>query len=955
MRIRVFKKSVYRLALFLIISVFFSACKQYYSQVPEDLFTSGKLPILLDQLANPTPNSAQLKIILEKDRSGMFLVGNIDGGMDPFNDILLEQTDWQVENGRVVGFGTDIMGGDYWPHPAVVDPSLFAFGAEDLDEDEKIFNEHPDPLDLITRINERFMELLLGEIKKREALKDSAFGFLNPSNFSIFGASQILISLSDEPFNQSQYEAKISKGQIKRPSELWEAYKKSVGLSHVDSVTKLFTLLGPWNAMDSNGLPSVGFMNYFSAIPDARVNDLFGAPDFIEILQNVFDRVDQEFAFSDAFGVYLKFLRSNMRLTKSDPDSTQRKAALKQIQEDWYKEYTSYAKADPMRSILNLIAQEVDAATWEKIVKGEAGFDILGDPEEIIANRYERLRKLYTLIKESSDFSRAEQVLAKENLEALDEVKELALSFINERGLGDFERILDEDFNSTSLTGREAYLEMGKRLNTPYLASNSKVEDYGAGEVKSEGGVYLGSNTRSHGTHTAATTAWYNSKILIHPVRVITSGKSSTMQYKLALAKKFEIYFEDWIQNNAVLQGLSDLLKPFLEVGFSIEDVRLLDANQTRKLRAELKKVIGLKLLEKAEKSSMNMEFFEQMLKSIETLGEKKIPVANVSLGTDFDQPPAIPNTEDKKQLLDNAFEFIQFELFKFLIATRLSEKAPGTTLFVASGNDGFWLDSRSKSDLPAIIYSPYFKDYEDRGYSPVSNNHTKNILVVGSLQPDKTNLSSFTNVVLRNGIPFVFGVGEAVEAPIQLADPSGAAVDFNKTYLSDLEPIHLPGELSLSELYLSIGEADPLKGLDDIERAQTEVRLRKETESLLTFFNTGIRKALKVDHCVHSVICSVEYNGTSMATPNVLGEYLDWKIKSLDTQGLSWSPELYNTPGFRPEDVISEVMQISRPLDETLNIRARRLTNTQSMPFRPIKTPMIESSSKLSCKAILL
>ncbi len=937
--------------------LFLTSCKYDFSQRAEDIFASKKWPQAIEKLANPKPDKLQTERILKQNKKGMLPVAVIDNGTDPYHPMLFDQIDWQTDNGEVTGFGFDILGNDSWAFPSMINPSLFAFGAEGLDKDGRIVGELNDPLAFMSQINERFIELLVSAINKTPSLKESVFTKLNRANFSIFGAYLVVLELEESPFNLKEYEKYFKRGNILKPADLKKEFfeerppSETLGLQ---GLYNYFDIEGPWNAMDEKGHPSVSFISYYSAfeMPEEMYAS-FGAPDFLNILEQVFSEVDQEFSFVKAFDTYMNFIDLNSSGRGVLRIFDRKVSSLETLQTSWYKYYTNFTSMDPFRELMNLAAIQLDPLTWDQLIKGEVSFDELKSIEVLLLEEFDKAYAFNTFALERPEFSFSTKALVRKNLKDFEVYKNQALSYIRQRDFGELRRILDVDFEFKSLKVGEAYSKIGATLTHPFIDGSDLPGDdidYSRSLTKKVQGDF-----DSHGTHTASTIAYYNDKILITPIRVVTVGQKRTSAYLETARSRFQVYFKKWLENEAVLQGVFDLLKPFFkdQTETLATDVRSMSSKEKNAVKQEIEDIAFVDLKKSSGGIFLSLEFFEQILESIEVVGEKKIPLANISLGEDFDQPPAIPNMEDTEALKKNAFEFLKYEMFKSLIAERVTEKAPGTLFFVAAGNEGQWIDARSKSFLPAVIFSPYFKTYEDRGYPKVANNHVDSILVVGSLQKDTENLSSFTNVIVRKGLNFVFAVGEDVEAGVQSLDQEGALLEFDKTYKSRVRPFSVPGEVESEDFLRALGQGDVIDSLPADKKRPALETLRNDFETNLTAIALYPMSALRTEYCARSTNCTMPMNGTSMATPNALGEFSDYLISELKSEAMEWNKDLYNKEGYKPLDLSVKLLDITVPLDEGLNLKGERLISNKTLTVKPEREALIPAS-KVTCNELL-
>ncbi|MCB0411531.1 MAG: S8 family serine peptidase, partial [Bdellovibrionales bacterium] len=418
----------------------------------------------------------------------------------------------------------------------------------------------------------------------------------------------------------------------------------------------------------------------------------------------------------------------------------------------------------------------------------------------------------------------------------------------------------------------------------------------------------------------------------IFQIRVLTEGQKTSNTERQRIAKNFMEHFEIWIENPTILHGLVDLFSPFLT---SYDSTKPLEGSYSEVIHAEVKNLMQELFLNSADDGASNLIFMEQILKGIEVLGERKIKLTNVSLGMKFTAPSARPNKKDPEANLNELFKFVQFEMFKYLIADQIEKKAPGTLLVVAAGNDGGWIEGDSRTSLPAVIYSPYFADYEST-YGKIPNNHTDNILVVGSLRPDGKNLSSFTNVVIRKGIPFVFSHGEAVVSGLNLIDQQGSKADYANQGNPEMKIVVPRGEEDFEGLVQAMGDQ---KLFENIEPSQLT---RAKGNYLLglskAFLNvvSQIQESKTLDWCAHNTICVGPMSGTSVAAPHTTGQIAKMVVAKMKDKKIRDARQLYRRRSFAPRVLIHEFLADAEPLNPDLLLNVKKVTDVEPIRERP-------------------
>ena len=290
-----------------------------YSQDPNDLFVDGKLPLILKELANPRPTLAQSakiiahqKNVKNRNRAVRRLrVAVIDNGVDYLHPALIYNTRFRIEEGEVVGAGVDVMGDDAWPHPNLIDASLFAFGAEDVNERGQVIGPVSNPLALYHSMNQQFMVKLAAAIRGHRILKRSLFKKINASNFTLV-AAQIILARS---FDSDKYYHKN-----KERKQLWSWNARSNKKLKAGIEKDVFEMLAKryldfdWAMHPDEGLPALSFYGVISK--HTLMEKIKNADRFYELLQQTYQDFDRETGYEKLYEPYFKFCYA--RLTEKN-------------------------------------------------------------------------------------------------------------------------------------------------------------------------------------------------------------------------------------------------------------------------------------------------------------------------------------------------------------------------------------------------------------------------------------------------------------------------------------------------------------------------------------------------------------------------------------------------------------------------------------------------------------
>ncbi len=162
------------------------------SQNPQDSFVNGILPRQLFLIANQTREfSRELteaivkRVEADKSNPRLQYVGVIDSGLDLVHPDLVGQLAYEVKDGKIVGAGKDVMAKDMLPSYVMVDPTLFAFGAEEI-VNGLIKGPKESPIAFMKEINDYFTQDLMEKIRNEPKLKETYFSKLDANLLSLF-------------------------------------------------------------------------------------------------------------------------------------------------------------------------------------------------------------------------------------------------------------------------------------------------------------------------------------------------------------------------------------------------------------------------------------------------------------------------------------------------------------------------------------------------------------------------------------------------------------------------------------------------------------------------------------------------------------------------------------------------------------------------------------------------
>jgi hypothetical protein len=183
-------------------------------------------------------------------------------------------------------------------------------------------------------------------------------------------------------------------------------------------------------------------------------------------------------------------------------------------------------------------------------------------------------------------------------------------------------------------------------------------------------------------------------------------------------------------------------------------------------------------MMDYLKKNSLNAVFVDEVLTAIRVVGEEKIKLANVSLGTMFEK-----NIEEKNWRLSAGTDLFA-EFVRYRMGEQIRSYASGSLFFVATGNDKSWVDGISRTYFPVGITSLRTKKIsEEKGMPLAPNNGLKNVIGVGSVNPNRGTFTPFSNILYDAFTPQVFADGEEVMSTIPLRENGEVAKVASKFF----------------------------------------------------------------------------------------------------------------------------------------------------------------------------
>jgi hypothetical protein len=816
-------------------------------------------------------------LIIRNAEQERIRVAVIDNGLDVLHPEILRNVAWKRNNKGEIVAGFDPLGKTNIANASFINPELYAFGAQEVREG-KIVGYKEAPLDFLAQIQSDFAELLAQELKKPN-LRNSFFAHLNEKNYSFLRAMELVTVFDSSPEKIIELHEKIkAKARLIHPG-LSAIELREIHLKYIEALRH--TTGAEWNEIFTGNLRSTKFQEYFNA---KNVANFESGIEFVKAVKRVVKKIDSKHS---VFAAAKNFNLFHASMSKSPREM-----------EKWHKEW-KYSFSSTLEEALSfkLHGPQVELpriSLTRKVYKSIVRMKYLSEknPSFPIKVTQEDLDKyLEKLVKFSLDIQKAEhanpsditeRTAAAELDKLIHETKQVMKYLKEQGGLSvTFEMTEDEQ-------KRLKELKAQARFNQHPMLSDKSL-------------------TKSHGTHVSGIILEGNKdRVLIEPVRPLTESMDITYKKAMEIAEQTETELREFLKNPVILRGLPNKLRQY---GYNVPD-----GESPKVLVEETIKLLRKHLAEEAKRSPLDFLFINDIVESIKHVGEQRIPIANVSLGTEFNKAAENSESSDKSKQL---YKFLGFEFFKYKVADAILKYAPHTTFFIAAGNSQMWVDGHSKSALPFDLTSTYFKHFETKN-EVLPNHKQKNIIGVMSASEYKI-LSSFTNVAIHKGVPVVVAVGEDVLSTVRTTDQSFNDKIFNSRKAKEHLSIGLgiDGEKKAKERLVEFFGPTKAKRILRFKDALGPMDLGfwMNTSTFLFDIPLGnLQGLLPQDLKQRFPMARDRYNGTSMATPRTVQAiipFLEQKAKQLGVP----LGELYGHKDFSTKAILADMSKWTEPL----------------------------------------
>jgi len=858
----------------LVLAFFFVAACSVETQKARESFDSNHLPPQLAKLANQTLELRPLKeeIInrVDQDKNIFTLpIAVIDNGVDLAHPDLVSKYAFRIEKGEIAGVGHDFMGDDEFSSSCLINPEIFTFTAKEIKNGLIVIGDQ-NPFDLMLDLDQKISAAFLAKIKADPILSQSVFSRLSIRSFNAFGLFRIVNDeskkniFSPSLYNDVKAEGKLLTLDFRQKAQSNEILAKAWGLENI-----YHFLDYPDQLMDAGtGLPT---MTLF-------INNIEHGDRFVQKVKETFAELPEGQILKDAIAKLVEFRIQRDHTPAPDRTDAANSAAQTLSQALQYHKQ-GISATDPILD-LRVSTMRVALSGMDLFRKPQDFPSVQVTPDFVAANvktSQDRIEDYRALLNEIP-LSAQEKFKVRGFDRTFVKTKAMNQAYLAERG-SELPLIYDANFHSqyTSLLRKYFF-----RTKHPFYSQLSEKE--------------------VHGTHVSGIVAKQNEALRIYPIRVTTRSALLTHSEYLRMVQKYKDEFKLWLQAPIVTKAIVAKFGKMLPLNYQEPKTSAERLEFATLLMESMNEAIDMAF----ESGTMDFIFFDELKQALRHVGEKKIKVANISLGAE--QKNEIPSLAaiDPEKDLPAVFSFLNFEFLKFQIGEILSTVSKGTLFVVAAGNSSTWVDGKSHSALPVDVTSRFLAPFENGTDLIAANNHLNNVLGVGSLSPDE-DLSGFTNVILGMTTPMIFAVGEKILSPVKATDlsPILTVIGSHVSGLMQEMPVS-PFDLRLinkfKEKNTQLEDSPEIDG----KIGQYYSMGLAEMDTVVTAFSTQLAIQFN-DHR--------EYlSGTSMATPAVVGTIGDQIVKRAQTLGLK-PEDVYDHPEMTPSQLIKNLKAIGKPL----------------------------------------
>lgn len=836
-------------------------------QDPRNFFANGIAPKnfveLSQQRSEWIHNEQQIvdRVKADQLRKDLVTIAVIDIGADLGHPELKKRLAWDIgpkqyrsKNGKIetyqgiTGIGYDFIGNDNWASPVLLDPWIYSIGSKGFDDQMLIVDQIQDPINYLTQINDSLMNEVIQKIQSSAQLSKTFFSKMTLKNTNVIGLLRLMnMSLDDNAMN-----ALKSRNLVLSPSS---------NKSTLDNNTGAAQLLDVLNAswiMDSG----VGLPDFFSQIPPET---MAGISELQTLLKSIFTKDNADFSkLMNSFSNVAKYFS----FYHFDPTSDRgdiRNYSLSRLSEELaFKKLGSGIKHPAYQLFLSI--------RKSKIL----------NPDLKWADLVENTLNVYR------------SVIAKTALNnpQLDPDQNLLTAAAQSDELEKFLLAAGKDFDM------ERFLESSITNEKPtFIAGLTKLIRKYALRVKHA--LYHPESIESdHGSHVGGTAIGYlDDNYRLFPIRVNLGLVKAKPKIQKELIIKNLTAMKNWFKIPAVSRAVKDFMVNNVKSN-DFEDSLLkkissfdVESESGRTALAEtMSSVFGNYLIsEVKENGIVGLSLMWEIRKAVELIAQRKIHIANLSLGGMSEQPEFRPTMDTPEERLNASFGFIFSEFEKYMIADAITTTGKNTTFFMAAGNSNNFADGKMRSNYPADLRSKWLEKYVKSGEDTLPGTKTDNVAVVMSLN-ERGELSNFTNIIFTNKYKLAMR-GEDVQSMTLTQNLSGSGIVLREKF----------GILKYAETILNTLDYTDSRFTDALNFFQLSPETFEQNRQLIVDMLQTYSENFKLIYNDGTTLM----DGTSMATPMTASFALKLLREKLTEKGVT-EKEAYGK--FNPSDLLKLV-----------------------------------------------
>lgn len=665
---------------------------QYFN----NFFENGKMPqALIDFRSQQYLLKQHAEEIIqrsEQDKSKpLVTIAVLDIGVDLENEALRNKVKFDIKDGKLEGAGFDFMSMTPWGTHQLLDPWIYAIGAESINQygQIKTSDNVKSPVKYLVASNDRIVNQVLEKIKLNPALSSTLFSKVNSSNINMIG----LLRLSQIPVSPEEYTAN----------------EKANSLSNLKTNPQLDIA---WTMTPSSGIPDV----LESKLQE--LSTLEGSLEFQKIVSDVIKHPENIALIKNELTNLNKFFQAH-----HFPAS----AATAQI--------SSYSMMKLSGLLaLNKLGTQVETTLFDyfllvkkiKIQNPELSWDALIEQSLLV---YEALLKSYN----EQNVKSGEYKEIKNSQQYLEELNFLK-KFVYEQNA---ENKLGAIFESFMSTGKMPWIK-------GFSSAQRKTIIRGLNPV-----LHPEAPLADHGSHVSGTMSAYHENYRIFPIRVSLGMVKGNALVQQQFVDKNTKALAEWLQTPIVARSVLNTLKNDAKVDKKILNYNV-ESETGRKKFVEFLMAGYFEdylKMNASQSGVVSQSLHWEIEESAKMLAQRKIPFANLSLGGEIEQPEYDRYQDRDSEKIKATLDFVFSEFQKFKIAEAISTHGKNTLYMMAAGNSKNYADNDSRTDYPAGLSSPWLAKNRKTG-EKLPSDGMNNVTIVMSMN-EINKLSNFTNLIL--------------------------------------------------------------------------------------------------------------------------------------------------------------------------------------------------------------